>query len=328
MQPESKKDMKRPEALGGRIEWPDGKNFAFTVFDDTDFSTLENVEYIYSFLKDYGFRTTKSVWPISCRQGLKADYRNGGATCDDPKYLKWVKNLQDSGFEIAFHNATFHSSPREDTLKAVERFKELFGHYPKSSANHSGNKEGIYWGNYRISGFNEFIYNLLTRWRNKGKFRGHIEGDEYFWGDICREKIKYVRNFVFNEINTLKACPFMPYHNPQKPYVNYWFASSEGPNVDSFNRCISERNQDTLESEGGACIMYTHFSDGFYEDARLNGRFKFLIERLSKKNGWFVPVSTLLDYLLEVKGRHMLTRKERKHLERKWLMHKIRSGVT
>ena len=120
----------------------------------------------------------------------------------------------------------------------------------------------------------------------------------------------------------------MPYHDPERPYVNYWFASSEGANVESFNKCISEKNQDRLEKEGGACIMYTHFASGFYKNGSINSRFQFLIKRLSKKNGWFVPVSTLLDYLLEIRGHHDITDKERKQLERKWLLHKIRVGTT
>jgi len=41
--------------------------------------------------------------------------------------------------------------------------------------------------------------------------------------------------------------------------------------------------------------MYTHFGHGFVEDQRLNSRFADLMTRLSKRNGWFVPVSTLLD---------------------------------
>ena len=195
-------------------------------------------------------------------------------------------------------------------------------------ANHTGNYESIYWGNYRMTGFNEFLYNQLTRNRQKDSFRGHIKGDNYFWGDVCKEKIKYVRNFAFSDINTLKACPIMPYHDLNRPYVNYWFVSSEGSNVDTFNQCITEQNQDNLEKEGGACIMYTHFAAGFYKNGRINSRFKYLMSRLSKKNGWFVTVSTLLDYLLKIRGHYDITAKERKALERKWLWHKIRVGRT
>ena len=315
-------------SLGKRIPWPEGKDFAFTVFDDTDSSTIENVTEVYSLLMDLGFRTTKSVWPIGGEREVEFN-TNWGCTCEDEDYVLWVKELQKCGFEIGYHSATFHESERSEVIYALERFYELFGHHPKSMAQHTyQDGESIYWGNYRLTGLNEWAYKLLTRNRMKSLSRGHIEGDKYFWGDICKEKIKYIRNFVYPDIDSLKACPMMPYHDPKRPYVNYWFASSEGANVDSFNKCISEKNQDRLEAEAGACIMYTHFAYGFYESGSLNTRFKFLMKRLSNKNGWFVPVSDLLDYLLQVNGGHILTDKERNRLGRKWLWHKIRVGTT
>jgi hypothetical protein len=147
-----------------------------------------------------------------------------------------------------------------------------------------------------------------------------------FWGDVCRDKIKYVRNFVFGDINTLNACPQMPYNDPERPFVNYWFASSEGPGVDSFARMIRESNQDRLEREGGACIMYTHFAAGFSTNGRLDGDFRRLMLRLSQKNGWFVPVAALLDHLLNQRGPRKLASAERARLEAKWLIHKMRVG--
>ena len=47
-----------------KIEWPNGHDFAFTVFDDTDNATLHNVRPVYKFLLDLGLIMTKSVWPI------------------------------------------------------------------------------------------------------------------------------------------------------------------------------------------------------------------------------------------------------------------------
>ena len=38
-----------------RIDWPDGKDFAFTIFDDTDLATLENVPPVYELLGGLGF---------------------------------------------------------------------------------------------------------------------------------------------------------------------------------------------------------------------------------------------------------------------------------
>ena len=44
--------------------WPEGRDFAFTVFDDADSQTLENGRPIYELLGGLGLRTTKSVWPV------------------------------------------------------------------------------------------------------------------------------------------------------------------------------------------------------------------------------------------------------------------------
>lgn len=120
----------------------------------------------------------------------------------------------------------------------------------------------------------------------------------------------------------------MPYHDLKKPFVNYWFASSNGPDVETFNNCITEINQDRLEEENGACVMYTHFGKDFYKNRNVNSRFKFLMKRLSRKNGWFVPVSTLLDYLLEVKGQYTISNRERKRLERKWLFQQMKRNMS
>jgi len=307
-----------------KVKWPEGKDFAFTVFDDTDLSTLDNVKEVYSLLQDTGLRTTKSVWPIR----VDGNPPIGGSTCEEDDYRAWVACLKEKGFEIGLHNVSYLSVERDIIIKGIEKFVDYFGEYPKVLAYHADNIENLYWGAERLTGINKRIYSLLTRGRYDGVFRGHIMGDKYFWGDICKSRVKYVRNFVFAEMDTLKICPFMPYHDPQRPFVNYYFASSEGANIRTFNQCISERNQDQLEEEGGACIMYTHFANGFYEDGSINARFRELIERIGRKKGWFVPVSVLLDYLLSVKGHHDIKEEERKRLERKWLLHKIMVGGT
>lgn len=307
-----------------QISWPDGKRFAFTVFDDTDLATRAGVAPIYAFLKDLGLRTTKSVWPIAG----SGEPSLGGQTCEDDEYREWLLELQAAGFEIALHNATYHTSCRRETIRGIERFRQIFGHDPYSLANHTSNAEGIYWGEDRVSGLNLAAYTLLTRFRRSRHFRGHRPDDPLFWGDVCREKIKYVRNFVYREINTLSACPYMPYHDPRRPYVNYWFASSEGGSVDAFNKTICEANQDRLERERGASIMYTHFAKDFYDGRRLHSEFRRLLSRLAQKDGWFVPVNTLLDHILSERRTHELTPSQRAGMERKWLLHKLWVGTT
>jgi hypothetical protein len=74
-----------------------------------------------------------------------------------------------------------------------------------------------------------------------------------------------VRNFVFQDIITLKMDQVMPYHDTRWPYVRRWFSSSNGDDPEAFRRLISEANQDRLEAEGGACIAYTHFGVPFHK---------------------------------------------------------------
>lgn len=307
-----------------QLAWPENKKFAFSIFDDTDLATLQNVRAVYSFLTDCGIKTTKSVWVLPGTQTGE----NRGSTCADPEYLYWLQQLQQSGFEIASHMATYHSSNREDTAKSLEKFHKLFNHYPRSYANHTGCQEALYWGDRRLTGPNRLIYNLLTRFKNTHRYYGHAEKSPYFWGDLAERHISYVRNFTFPEINTLKACPYMPYHDPRRPYVNYWFASSDGNVLESYNKCLSEENQDRLEEEGGACIMYTHFASGFVKNNQLDKRFVYLMERLARKNGWFVPVSDLLDYLLKNKEKKNISVFQRFLMEVKWLQFKISVGGT
>jgi len=302
------------------ITWPEGKRFAFTVFDDTDWTTLERGPDVYRLLRDLGMRTTKSVWAIESSEPAVI----GGLSCEDPEYLAWVLELQAAGFEIALHNASRGSSTRAEVQRGLAAFRQMFGHDPKIHVNHHVNKDGLYWGASRLTGPNRLLYSLLNRERGRGLDGGSDPASQHFWGDVAKETVTYVRNFVYSDINTLKQCPVMPYHDPARPYVNHWFASSHGTNCHEFCKTISEANQDRLEEEGGACIMYTHFGmRSFRKDGPLDPRFLKLMERLAAKGGWFVPVSELLDYLRERQPQSVITPAHRNRLERKWLFEKM-----
>jgi hypothetical protein len=303
----------------GTVSSPEGRGFAFTVFDDPDGQSLATSRLVYSFLKDLGLRTTIAVWPLAPRR----EANSAGETCGNPEYLEHVQRLADAGFEIAWHNAAPHDCTREETLEGLERFREYFGRYPVSMANHY-NAEALYWGDARLSGIRRKLHALGKR----GRYYGHVEGHPGFWGDVCRERIRYCRNFVFTDLNTLRACPWMPYHDPERPFVQRWFAASEGAEGPAFLKLIAERNQDRLEEEGGAAIAYTHFGRGFVENGRLHPEFRRLMERLAKKNGWFVPASEILDYLAWQKGVFEMDAAARRRLEWRWLPGKILRGTS
>ena len=118
----------------------------------------------------------------------------------------------------------------------------------------------------------------------------------------------------------------MPYKDPLYPYVNRWFAASEGAIADKFIHTISEKNQDRLIEEKGACIMYTHFAFGFFDGKKIHPDFVRLMTRLAKEPGWFVPVANLLDYIQEQRGDYTLSNRERYQLQWSWLKHKFKVG--
>ena len=307
------------------IRWPDGKRFAFTIFDDTDHCTMANGPVAYDFLKSLGMRTTKSVWPI---QG-PGEAKEGGSTCEEADYRDWTLQLRDEGFEIALHNVTYNSSKREQILRGLESYRQIYGEYPRIQVNHSDCRDCLYWGHKRVSGLFRLAYTAATRFRKLHRFQGEVKGSPYYWGDMSEQHIDYVRNFVFKDINTLKCCPQMPYHDRLRPLVKQWFASAEGGTLDSFCRTLDKKNQQRLEEEGGACIMYAHLGNpGFVENGELNPRFRELMESMSARAGWFVPVSTLLDYIREQRGEHCITAGERFRLEWQWFANKFATGGT
>lgn len=315
--------LRRTPPGSSRIQWPAGKTFAFTIFDDPDAQTCGDGLKVYSFLADLGFRTTRGVWPGP----VVRTPNSPGETCANPTYRRHSVRLQEDGFEIGYHHTTAHSSTRDETKRGLDAFRAYFGHDPASMANHY-NGEAIYWGGARLTPPIRTLYTMATVGRTAGVHFGEIEGHPFFWGDLCRERIRYCRNFVFSNVNTLAACPWMPYHDPLRPYVNEWYASTEASNVNRFVNALSEINQDRLEHEGGACIVYTHFGHGFVQGADLHPRFTKLMRRLSAKNGWFVPVNVLLDYLSQQHGETRITDDQRRSLERRWLFEKLVRGTS
>ena len=306
-----------------RIAWPGGKTFAFTIFDDPDAQTLEDSERIYGFLAELGLRTTKAIWMT----GPIREENSPGETCANPAFREHCLELQQAGFEIGWHHAAPHASFRDETIAALDAFRDCFGADPSSMANHY-NDEAIYWTADRLTGWRRAAYRALSRGRDRRYF-GADPASPYFWGDICRERIRYCRNFVFRGANNLRECPWAPYHDPSKPYVQAWFSSTEGANCASFVQGIDEAAQDRLEAEGGLCIMYTHFGHHFRPGGALHPRFRELMERLSRKNGWFAPATTILDFLARRQGGpYPLGPAERARLERNWLKEKLFHGTS
>src|SRR6059036_2919932 len=89
-------------------------------------------------------------------------------------------------FEIAFHGATMETSRRERTVQALERLECTFGAPPRVHANHSFNRENLYWGAGRLDDpALRLLYGTVFRHAAE-QYEGHRPGSPYWWGDPGR----------------------------------------------------------------------------------------------------------------------------------------------
>jgi hypothetical protein len=276
--------------------YPGHREFAFTVLDDTDDSTVENVGPIYELLHELGMRTTKTVWPVACPEGSRRYF--AGKTLADDAYRAFAHDLARRGFELTWHCATMESSTRERTEHALEVFRREFGSYPSIHVNHGENRENIYWGAKRYHSPLLRGVHRLGRFTSHVDFAGEVEGSPYFWGDLCRRHFRYVRGFTFHEIDTLRADPGLVYRLRSTPYVNAWFSTSDAANLREFTRLVTRRAIDRLRAQRGLCILSTHLGKGFVRGGRVDPRVEDALRYAASLPGWFVPVSEVLDWFV------------------------------
>ncbi len=299
------------------IRWPGGARFAVAIVDDTDLTTLENGPLVYDLLTERGIVATKTVWMFDAPgPGV-----TGGASCADPAYLAWVRSLQAAGHEIGFHGAWDGTADRATTVAALDAFREAFGHDPKLGADHAGSAQSLHWGPGRLTGWRARAYDLAgrARWRHRPRFDGHEPTSPRYWGDLCRERIRYWRNFTFRTSDVLEVVPWGAYADPARPSAARWYAAVHAPHRVPFVRAISPERLDRLEATGGLCLLYTHLGTNFTWDGRVEPDVVEAIARLADRPAWFAPASTVLDHVRSERGDHVLTDPERRRLELRWM---------
>ena len=298
-------------------KWPHNKKFAFTIVDDTEGGTVSNLKPIYDLFYDKGLKTTKTVWVYPPRDKFT------GESLADRVYYDFISELDERGFEIALHNVGSGDFSREEIRSGLKLFNQTMGFYPIMQINHASNLDNLYWGIERYTKILQYIMTLL--YGSRRKYYGTDPSSKYFWGDMSKRYIKYIRNHTFNGINTLKYDPKMPYKvSDKEAYSNYWFSSSDGDTVDEFTELISPRNVLKLEKENGLCIVYTHLAKGFVDkNGQINSRFKSHIDFLSQREGWFVPAGEILEFLNKASPERYASQSYLFKLDVRWAFERI-----
>lgn len=294
--------------------FPSGYRFAVTFVDDTDYATRENIEPVYRLLAANRLHGTKTVWPLPPRRNsaFARPAERGpaeaetGSTLADPAYAEFVRKLRAEGFEIGLHGTAAGNSRREEIEAGLSVFHAVLGTMPLVNTFHSRNLDNLYCGRSKLD---SPLLRASERLIDRSEYEGHRRGSDCFWGDIAHATFRYVRLpfHTIDEIDTLRVNPSMPFRDPRRPYVQRWFAASDGANVVRFVRLLSPAHVDRLARRRGACIVYTHFSKGFAR--RRAGRYELVpafrqtVERLAGVDGgWFPTVTELLDRLEAIHG--------------------------
>ena len=310
------------------VSLPHGKRFAFSVLDDTDNANVANVGPIYALFRELGMRTTKTVWPLDCDPQERGIFE-GSQTLQDPEYADFVRELVANGFEIASHNATMVSSERSRTVEGLEVLRSTFGSVPKIHCNHSQNRENLYWGANRYT--NRTI-RMLARGFGAVSGRSTFEGDDpaspYYWADLCERNFRFVRNFTFSRLDTSRLPPGGPYRRQDMPGIGYWFTTSDASDAVAFKRLFTRPRIDRLVRDGGVCILSTHLAAEYVVDGKVDSEIEATLRYLASFDGWFAPVSEILEHMLSARGEDGITPMQLFRLESAHVLDRLKGLVS
>jgi hypothetical protein len=306
------------------MDFPQGRLFAFTILDDTDSATYASVKPIYDLLRELGIRTTKTAWPLDCPEGSKHFFASD--TLQAPEYKEFVLGLIRDGYEFASHCATMESSERERTLRGFDYIESELKVAPRLHCNHSHNRENIYWGADRYTSQPMRGLARVVEWgRGADTYEGHNPESAFFWGDVCRKQITYVRRFSFARLDNSRLPVSHPYHDPTKPYVRRWFCTSDAPDVEAFVELVNRKAISKLMERRGFSIVSTHLGKGFVRNGRVDPRVEDALRYMASLPGWFVPASELLDWVSKTNGASRISASRMLWLEASFVIDRLKT---
>ncbi|MBN1602167.1 MAG: hypothetical protein JW915_11190 [Chitinispirillaceae bacterium] len=237
-----------------KMIWPPAPYSAgIAITDDPDNGTFANFKTIYDLLSDLKLPTTRAMWIYDAMEPTgtpSLPIKFFSSLLTEKRCLDYCKKLHSEGFEFCLHGASSGNNKREYTIAALDYLEREIG-ASETFICHSKNAENIYWEDKCIP---LSILKPLVRMYSKNSCYGEIEHSPYFWGDVCRNRIEYIRLFRTRMVNTLAFNPNMPYHIFEMPYVNFWFSATKGylPNL------INPEQLDALCLSNGAGIFYQY----------------------------------------------------------------------
>ena len=233
----------------------------FAILDDTEGSSFESVRTVYDHFADAGLRATRTVW------AFEADQRSGlapldrpagrGVTLEDAAYRDYCAELVRRGCELALHGASAGNNPRWRTLAAFERLDAL-GALGRTFVPHRRNAENLYAQEPFIAA--SVLRPLMRTLRSAHRSFGQDPESPWYWGDVCRARVRWMRLFRTAPLDTLVTNPSLPYFERDKPLVRGWFATSERRLEDA---TTPEALAELVQAQG-LCLLREHL--GAYGD--------------------------------------------------------------
>lgn len=299
--------------------WPFRAGFCIT--DDCDATTLDSLRAVYDFLRSVGLRTTRTVWAFEPEEpcGIPAAPPSilRGVTLADPALLAYHRELKRDGFEICLHGASAGNNRRDRTIAALDLIDREFGG-TEIWICHAKNADNPYW-EHRVAPYR--LLQTALRLYSRHRCSGEDQNSPYYWGDVCRERIRHVRLFRTRNPDTLCENPSMPYFESSKPLVRGWFSATKR----SFRDCTTPHALGRLKQSNGLTVLYQYLHR--YHDpetGKVEPGFRADAERLAADTGiWQATVSTVMARLRALQGVFVLWRGSRA-----WLVNTNKEPVT
>jgi hypothetical protein len=285
------------------LRWPYPYRWAFSLIDDTDCSTQEAVTTVYEYCLARGIYPTKTLWVHEARRGCgspRAGKPIAGVTLEDPRYLAYCQSIGSRGVELCLHDASPGNNLREETEAAFERFQKAFGYLPRIHVFHSHNCDHFYWGAQQYS--SRWLGSIVRAVAGRHDYHGSDPKSPYYWSDICRRLISYVRLYRTRHFDVLRCNPNMPYHLPGKPDVRLWFSASAS--ATRLHR-LDERAIDAIARDDGAFLLYAYSANlaAIDDKSVLRPEVQAALDLIGRRaDCWRPTVSGLLDRCLATKN--------------------------